>query len=152
MSQVEQRALTGCAWSLAGRGPRAALLRCLPCPYSVASPSASRHPNLAGGGGAAGKGKEQVRESGAGGTVGGGWDASSPGMRERLALLHFAAGFAAPAGAATVRLASAKCRCSTGCSIPWRQSYVNMGSHVNFFLALVLMWTPYMLQETFNST
>jgi hypothetical protein len=45
----------------------------------------------------------------------GGWDAASPGMRVRLALLHFIAGFAAPAGATTVWPASAKCRCSTGC-------------------------------------
>jgi hypothetical protein len=38
--------------------------------------------------------------------VGGGWDAASPGMRDGLALLHFAAGFAAPAGAATAWLAA----------------------------------------------
>jgi hypothetical protein len=38
------------------------------------------------------------------------------------ASLHFAAGVATPAGAATVRPTSAKCRCSIGCNILWRPS------------------------------
>jgi hypothetical protein len=50
----------------------------------------------------------------------GGWDAVSPGMRLRGGLLHFAATAAAPAGAATVPFAAAKCRWGRRCSDCWR--------------------------------
>jgi hypothetical protein len=44
----------------------------------------------------------------------GSWDADTPEMSARGVLLHFAAAVAAPARAATVLVAAAKCRCRTG--------------------------------------
>jgi hypothetical protein len=61
--------------------------------------------------------RKRERERERWGRQSGGWDATSPRMHMLGASRHFAAGAAAPARAATVRPASAKCMRQSKCMI-----------------------------------
>jgi hypothetical protein len=119
----------GCAWTLAGHGPRAALLRRFPfpllrrLPFCFAPPRSRRQ-----------WWRSCWQRQGAGEREWGVWDrgrwlgCSIPRDARAAGLAAFCSRF---------------CRCSTGCSIPWRQSKSARGyllissSHIKGLLASI---------------